>query len=678
MESTRGNVVSTVPCIRERTPQDRPPRATRAEAGSTEGGPSKPVPPRRSRSSLRLAGSLAIVGALAVGILLLALFAPPRPADAAAPVEEFPVSTTVPNQFAPAISGDLVVWQEYRDGLSGVYGRRLPDGEEFVISAGTRVKKRPATNGGFVVWEDHRNGNPDVYGYDLSTGREFPIATGPGYQRKPAISGDTVVWEDSRGDNWEIYRYDLSSKQESRVTNGAGDKFSPDVSGDMVVWREQPMAGISGIYARNISTGERFAVSTGEAFADTPAISDGVVVWRQESVANYDIFGRDLYAKDLETGEVFQITTDVRDQVSPAISGDIVVWGDNRGGNTDIYGKDLSTGEVFQVAAGYAPQEVPAISGETVVWEEQRVGGTHYGSYDLYGADIDTAPAAPHGLSAAGSPEGVALDWQANTEGDLVGYNVYRGDSGDGAYTRLNAELLPENALSYEDADAPKGVVSFYRVTAVDASGNESAPAEARSVAQIRTNVTLKAGSSVLRYGGTTALSGKLTAGDRVLPGRPVILEQKPAGARRFGLVPGGRLTTGDSGGLSIKVRPLKNTRYRGRFAGEPDQGLLPSDSVARLVKVRPKVSLDRPKRNRGSRVDVGGRVVGARTGWIEMVIKRNGEVISHKNLRLRGSRYRLVYKPPGAGNYVVRANLARSAAHMDGRSPLRKFRVSG
>ena len=63
----------------------------------------------RPGSARRLLTCLPDVGAAAVGVLLLALLAPPRSASATGPVEEFPVSTTSPNQLAPAIGGDLVV-----------------------------------------------------------------------------------------------------------------------------------------------------------------------------------------------------------------------------------------------------------------------------------------------------------------------------------------------------------------------------------------------------------------------------------------------------------------------------------------------------------------------------------------------------------------------------------------
>jgi hypothetical protein len=92
-----------------------------------------------------------------------------------------------------------------------------------------------------------------------------------------------------------------------------------------------------------------------------------------------------------------------------------------------------------------------------------------------------TPPAAPTGLTAtATGPVSVALDWADNTEPDLAGYNVYRAASSGGAYTKLNGSVL--TGSQFTDTSAPSNAQSFYRVRAVDTSGNESTPASASAI----------------------------------------------------------------------------------------------------------------------------------------------------------------------------------------------------
>jgi lysophospholipase L1-like esterase len=91
------------------------------------------------------------------------------------------------------------------------------------------------------------------------------------------------------------------------------------------------------------------------------------------------------------------------------------------------------------------------------------------------GGGDTTAPADPIGLGATVvDSRTVDLDWANNGESDLAGYNVYRSASSGGPYTKLNGALV--GSSQYTDANAPSDATSFYQVTAVDTSDNESGP----------------------------------------------------------------------------------------------------------------------------------------------------------------------------------------------------------
>ena len=89
-------------------------------------------------------------------------------------------------------------------------------------------------------------------------------------------------------------------------------------------------------------------------------------------------------------------------------------------------------------------------------------------------------PAVPQGLVAAvivGSPTKAAevdLSWSINTEADLAGYRVYRSEQKDTPGQLVTPDLLPSPA--YRDTSVQPGHLYWYSVTAVDRSGNESAP----------------------------------------------------------------------------------------------------------------------------------------------------------------------------------------------------------
>ncbi|MFN3652453.1 MAG: fibronectin type III domain-containing protein [Armatimonadota bacterium] len=88
-----------------------------------------------------------------------------------------------------------------------------------------------------------------------------------------------------------------------------------------------------------------------------------------------------------------------------------------------------------------------------------------------------TPPAAPTGLTASWTGSAVALKWTANTESDLAGYRLERGTSA----TSLSPLASPSTP-AYQDGSVSAGATYYYRVKAVDKSGNVSGASAAVSV----------------------------------------------------------------------------------------------------------------------------------------------------------------------------------------------------
>jgi hypothetical protein len=81
-------------------------------------------------------------------------------------------------------------------------------------------------------------------------------------------------------------------------------------------------------------------------------------------------------------------------------------------------------------------------------------------------------PLPPTGLVAETGPDGINLTWLPNRELDLTGYNVYRSEDSAGTFLKMNAHLLADPEWT-DTTHLP--VVHYYCVSAVDASGNQSA-----------------------------------------------------------------------------------------------------------------------------------------------------------------------------------------------------------
>lgn len=591
-------------------------------------------------------------------ILLSVLLVGLPPAGAAVPSAVFPVAADDVDQTSPAISGGKVAWVENDD----IYYRDRSGANVAVrLTKDLAVQGRPAISGNWVVWEENRSGDWEVYGFDLTTlptGAPLPIATGVGNQRNPDVGGDTVVWEDDGAGDWNIYGRKLPGGSVFPVEAGEGDQRSPAISGEKVAWQRNVSPGDSDVYVRDLSAGATERITTDPDRQVSPDVDGDTVVWRDEREPG----NLDIWAYDLGENRGFKVTENTGDQWAPQVSGRIVVWTDGRNNpaGRDIYGEDISTGKEFAITPTSAQQASPAIDGQTVVWEAQRSGAS-LGVYDIYGADLDIAPAAPTGLKATPSPDGIKLTWTANGEPDLAGYNVYRAASEDGDYTKLNG-AAPITPLSFDDPDAPKGVRSYYRVTAVDRPhGSESAAARVSAVAPKPAALFLAASPNSLSYnGGTTTLSGRLTSGVDAQANRAVILEQKPEGTSAWSAV--GQSATAANGSFSMAgVKVSKSTQYRARFAGAEDLQAATSPTATVNVKILLSVGTSARVLKLGKRLTIYGMVLPAHTGQVQLTIKHKGATVNRKFTLLNSSRYGMRYRPLSPGVYYVTATFNSS-----------------
>jgi TolB protein len=301
----------------------------------------------------------------------------------------FPICSNPNDQSNPAINGNIVVWQDNRNGSYDIYRNNpadLNDLDGLPVCTADRDQKNPVTNGSVIVWQDTRNsasGYTDIYGFDLTTNTEFPVRVDTNiYQENPAISGRRIVWQDERNgsSNKDIFGFNLDSNSEFQVCTASSIQSYPDISGSFVVWQDYRNGVDMDIYARNIDTGQEFPVCTASGTQQYPAISGNIIVWEDYRNGNADIYGYNI-----STAQTFPICTNSAGQYNPAISGDIVVWEDARNGdaNRDIYGYKISTATEFSICTVAGNQQRPAVSGNLVVWQDYRNGNS-----DIYGAYI--------------------------------------------------------------------------------------------------------------------------------------------------------------------------------------------------------------------------------------------------------------------------------------------------
>jgi hypothetical protein len=80
-------------------------------------------------------------------------------------------------------------------------------------------------------------------------------------------------------------------------------------------------------------------------------------------------------------------------------------------------------------------------------------------------------PIVPAEVTAISNGQSISLVWLPNAESDLAGYYVYRSGE-EHHYKKLTQERI--TTASYTDSSVEKGKTYYYRIKAVDTSGNES------------------------------------------------------------------------------------------------------------------------------------------------------------------------------------------------------------
>lgn len=107
------------------------------------------------------------------------------------------------------------------------------------------------------------------------------------------------------------------------------------------------------------------------------------------------------------------------------------------------------------------------------------IGSSGKHSSEVSAMPLDAnAPEAPEGLVGVYLDDKVNLHWNQVPAADFAGFNIYRSDSRDGEFTKLNDDVLPK--ASFTDAAVEAKKRYYYYVTALDDEipPNESDPSE--------------------------------------------------------------------------------------------------------------------------------------------------------------------------------------------------------
>lgn len=220
--------------------------------------------------------------------------------------------------------------------------------------------------------------------------------------------------------------------------------------------------------------------------------------------------------------------------------------------------------------------------------------------------------------------------------------------------------------------DAPEGA---YEVVVTNDDDQSGALEGGFEVVPPAGSLPLGARPQVVTFGGATNLSGSLLDAQGVpISEQEVALERKPAGSTAYEKV--GMTATQTDGAFGFQnIKPQKNTYYRVKFEAE---GFEPMTS--REIEVRVKVGitlrLSAAALKPGKKAVISGAVSPAHSGKVTLTVKRGKKTVDTMRAPLRGSRYRVAYRPPGPGNYKVIAVFPKDEDHLGDTSAPKRLKV--
>jgi hypothetical protein len=341
-----------------------------------------------------------------------------------------------------------------------------------------------------VTWSADPTGLGD---FDLTS---TDVVTYTGSNSGPGMVVITATYAPGIEDNFTVDLKEFTLDY-IEITDGPNGPFIDDVDLDVGATITLTASGynttggfvgvVSVDWTQNPSIGT-FSVATGDTTVFTAGIVEGSTSITGENTAEgvSDNFLLDINTPTVDYIEIRNATDGGGDAITTGefTLGDVITQNYYCAGynTTSGYVEDVNadwtldpaTGIGTVVAAGTFTLFTATGAG-TVELMADVSGMTDSIDITVNAEDDTTPPATPTGLTAAAgtAAKTIALSWNANTD-DAIGYNIYRSTTETGTYTMINSALITTTSYTDTDATLDYATEYFYKITAEDASENES------------------------------------------------------------------------------------------------------------------------------------------------------------------------------------------------------------
>ncbi|PKL59543.1 MAG: hypothetical protein CVV33_07290, partial [Methanomicrobiales archaeon HGW-Methanomicrobiales-4] len=146
----------------------------------------------------------------------------------------------------PDIDGDWIVYQQLDDGREdwNIYAYNIKTQQIIQVTRDPATQQNPRISGDLIVWEDNRNGKWDVFMYNIKKDLSSAVTYDDVDDRSPSISGSNIVWTRFEQDETsDIYMINLQIPKTYIVSAGPGNQINSDIYVDKVVWQDDRFGG---------------------------------------------------------------------------------------------------------------------------------------------------------------------------------------------------------------------------------------------------------------------------------------------------------------------------------------------------------------------------------------------------------------------------------------------------
>lgn len=254
--------------------------------------------------------------------------------------------------------GDWLVWVDAR--RSDIYLHSISAGDGFYLTNDRYVQRNPAISGNIVVWEDYREGGAEIFAYDIDTGVTRKLSDGAGNHQKPSVHGRLVAWQTDRDNMHDIVAVDLKNGTPRLVTQ-TRDRESDVLVLDGNIYYRTFRFNVWDIHGHEFATNRTWPITSDYVMNMQPFTNGKEVLFLTQDLAGWRLHRYEAAKdRDLVTGLRFSDTTP-----TPA-SGEHVLYLSRDLSKTQLVVRNMTSGSTNHITGSLQLASNPVLMDKTV------------------------------------------------------------------------------------------------------------------------------------------------------------------------------------------------------------------------------------------------------------------------------------------------------------------------